>query len=198
MSIAYRNMYSIFGHKTLMKQISFRCLSNNSKISEKVRLFGGIREPEFRYLTESISPYVSEFLGGKIESIEKGAVSMKLPFRKEFVGNPMLPCLHGGVTASIIDHVGGFCAWSSLTDSTKVVNTIDLKVNYLRPAPCEDLICDAVVDDTSESGKLIRCNISVYNKDKSVKVASGHGLYNVYSSGVDLAKLMHPTSVDDD
>jgi len=84
----------------------------------------------------------------------------------------------------LIDHVGGFCAWSALTDARRCVNTIDLRVDYLAPAPCEDLIFEASVVDLRQ--RLIRSDVTCYNKDRSKKIAIGRVLFNVYETEVDI------------
>ena len=60
----------------------------------------------------------------------------------------------GGVTAAIIDHSGGFCAWTTLKDRRKLTSTVDLKIDYIRPAPVETLFCDAIC--THQGRSLIR------------------------------------------
>ena len=89
-----------------------------------------------------------------------------------------MPCLHGGVAAAIIDHCGGFCAWTTLDDSNYLVSTVSLSLDYLTPAPAADMLCDAVVNHKSKT--LIRTDITCWNKDRTVKLAVGHGTYNIY------------------
>lgn len=124
------------------------------KRSLSSRRIAGLPEADFRQLCESMSPYIEKIIQLKIVDLDTGKLVMHWPYRKEFIGNPIIPCLHGGVAASIIDHVGGFCAWSSLTEANKLVNTVDLRIDYLRPAPLEDILCEASVVDISDGGRL--------------------------------------------
>lgn len=59
---------------------------------------------------------------------------MILPFKPELIANLRLPALHGGVTASLIDHCSGLCAWSTLRDPHQTLSTVDIRVDYLSPA----------------------------------------------------------------
>jgi uncharacterized protein (TIGR00369 family) len=163
------------------------CLILKRKLTT-TRAIAGLPEHDFRLLCESLSPYIGDIMKLKVTELEIGKLTMHWPYRKEFIGNPIVPCLHGGVTASIIDHVGGFCAWSSLIDPNKLVNTIDLRIDYLRPAPLEDIICEASVVDVSDGGRLIRSDIICWNATKKIKIAKGRGLYNIYNAKIDVAE----------
>ena len=154
--------------------------------------YGGLTKQEYYILAEKLAPFIHNFLQPKINHVERGKLVLKLPFKPDFVGNPAIPCLHGGITAAIIDHCGGFCAWTVLANNTKLLNTVDLRIDYLRPAPCEDLICEATVinDKISANSKLIRADIVVWNHNQTIKLAVGRGVYNVYTAHFDLpAKL---------
>lgn len=70
----------------------------------------------------------------KVISIEENKASMSLDFHNDLVGNLRIPSLHGGVTATFIDHCSGLCAWSTLRDPYQTVSTVDLRVDYLSPA----------------------------------------------------------------
>ena len=76
------------------------------------------------------SPF-SATLGIQLESVEPGRVSARLEVKgKEKHHNP-LGFLHGGVVASLSDHVMGLALLSMLPDD-EAFTTIELKVNYLR------------------------------------------------------------------
>ncbi len=146
--------------------------------------YGGLKKESFCALTESMTPLIAEFFKPKAGKLEVGQFSMSLPFRKEFIGNPLIPCQHGGVVATMTDHVGGFCAWSALDSSTKRVSTIDLRVDYLLPAPVEELHFDAIV--ISKTKKLIRVDVTCWNSVRDKKIAIGRCLFNVYDGKLDL------------
>jgi hypothetical protein len=60
--------------------------------------------------------------------------------RPEFVGNPKLPSLHGGVAAALLDHTAGFTAWTALPDVEHRLSTVNIRIDYLAPATCTNLV----------------------------------------------------------
>lgn len=70
----------------------------------------------------------------KVEHLSNNKASMALEYKEEFVGNLRVPCLHGGVVTTLVDHCSGFCAWSTLTDPCSSVSTVDIRVDFLAPA----------------------------------------------------------------
>ena len=54
-------------------------------------------------------PY-NQLLGLKINRTENGKVEIRLPWQDKLMGNPFQKILHGGVTASILDTIGGLSA----------------------------------------------------------------------------------------
>ena len=143
--------------------------------------YGGMDEVHFRRVVEEGAPWIKNVMCVKVDTLSKGKLTLVLPFKSEYMGNVLVPCQHGGVVASLLDHTGGFCAWTTLEKRHTMLNTVDLRIDYLKPAPCEDLICEAVV--IQPAGKrLIRSDITVWNKDRSLCVASGRAVYNVYDT----------------
>jgi uncharacterized protein (TIGR00369 family) len=84
-------------------------------------------------------------LGVKLIKLEKGHARLEIPFRDELVGDPFRPALHGGVLSALADTAGGAAVWSGATDMRVRVSTIDLRMDYLRPARLESIVADARV-----------------------------------------------------
>ena len=93
---------------------------------------------KLKALFESVIPF-NCFLGITVDQLEDGEAHLALPFRPEFIGNPMLPALHGGVISSLLDTAGGAAVWSQIDEGDRV-STVDLRVDYLRPGRPEPLI----------------------------------------------------------
>jgi uncharacterized protein (TIGR00369 family) len=87
----------------------------------------------------------NRLLGIKVVTLEKGHARLEIPFRDELVGDPFRPALHGGVLSALADTAGGASVWSAATDPRVRVSTIDLRVDYLRPARLEPIVADARV-----------------------------------------------------
>ncbi|HZZ88615.1 MAG TPA: PaaI family thioesterase [Caulobacteraceae bacterium] len=73
-------------------------------------------------------PY-SRFLGVRLEQGPTGPIAV-LPYHDKLIGNPILPALHGGVVASFLE----LAALARLDAEGKRARTIDITVDYLRPA----------------------------------------------------------------
>ena len=118
-----------------------------------------------------------KFLGLKVEHIAHGFAKLRLPYREEFIGDPRRPALHGGVISMLIDTCGGTAVWAS-GDVDDRIATIDMRVDYLRPAGPEDLIAEARVKLLGH--RVGNASIIVYSEsDPELIVAEGRAVYNV-------------------
>lgn len=150
--------------------------------------FAGLDRESFHLLATHYTPLMRDFFKPKVSSLEADHLTLSLPFRPEFVGNTIVPCLHGGTIAAMFDHTAGFCAWSALESSRDTVSTIDLRIDYLQPAPCEEIYFDAQV--VSKSKKLIRVDAVCWDNARTKKIAIARGLFNVYHSKFDITALI--------
>ena len=82
------------------------------------------------------SPFM-QFLGLQMIRAEKGVVEIRLPFREEFLRHDNSDWLHGGVVSALADIAGDYAV---ITETGVGVPTIDMRVDYLRPARRGDLI----------------------------------------------------------
>lgn len=154
---------------------------------------GGMSSKLFYMVCETFSPFINQVFEPVVEVAKPGELSMKLAFKSVLIGNPANRCYHGGVVATMIDHVGGFCAWSTLVDPHQRVSTVDLRIDYLAPAPYETLYFDAVLSHRSKT--LVRTDVTCWNSDKSKKIATGRGLFNVYTTPHDINTLANDVSL---
>jgi uncharacterized protein (TIGR00369 family) len=75
-----------------------------------------------------------------VEASAQHAV-VRVPYKDELIGNPLIPAIHGGITAALIDLAGGAVLFAALGLPTP---TIDMRVDFLRPALAEmDLVAEA-------------------------------------------------------
>jgi len=117
------------------------------------------------------------FLGLKVECSEKGFARIRLPYRPEFIGDPRRPALHGGVISMLVDTCGGTAVWAS-GDVRDRVSTIDIRVDYLRPAPPEDIIAEARVKLLGN--RVGNTQIIVFAAtDPDTIIAEGRAVYNI-------------------
>ena len=90
---------------------------------------------------------IHKHFGLKVDTIEKDFIRVRVPFRKDLVGDIRTNHWHGGIIATILDSVGGAIGIANFNSTEDKLSTIDLRVDYLRFADGKDLIFE---------GKLVR------------------------------------------
>lgn len=124
-------------------------------------------------------PPFHEWLGVQAIDAGPGRAVLRIPPKQDFVGNPFIPAVHGGILAALIDLAGGAALFVDLQFPTP---TIDMRVDYLRPAIAgKALTAEARVksrgktvafvdvDVMDEDGRLVaqgRCCYSVKDQDQ--------------------------------
>ena len=121
---------------------------------------------------------IHKYFGLKVEIVEKDFIKVRVPFRKDLVGDIRTNHWHGGIIAAILDSVGGAIGIANFNSSEDKLSTIDLRVDYLRFADGNDLVFE---------GKLVRMgNRIMVTKMKAFQdnllVAEGKGVYNFIRS----------------
>jgi len=84
------------------------------------------------------------FLGLVAEEVTSRGAVVRMPFRPELVGDPTRPALHGGTLSMLVDTAGGTAVFAAAKPGSRV-STIDIRVDYLRPAALVDSIAEARV-----------------------------------------------------
>ena len=127
-------------------------------------------------------------LGLKITVCEADRAEIRFAWDDKLMGNPMQKILHGGVTASALDTVGGVLAIYSRLDNmdianqeelvnfTKRVGTIDLRTDYLRPGRGEEFIASAKL--IRSGSRVCVCRMELHNQSGE-QIAFGTGTYLV-------------------
>ncbi|NWG46980.1 MAG: PaaI family thioesterase [Alphaproteobacteria bacterium] len=78
-------------------------------------------------------------LGIRCTGIEEGRARLEMPYRADLVGDPETGVLHGGVITTLLDTVSGLAALSAL-DRLRSMATLDLRIDYMRPASPEETV----------------------------------------------------------
>jgi uncharacterized protein (TIGR00369 family) len=130
-----------------------------------------------RQVMEELIPF-NKFLGVRAPHLARGEARLELPWRDEFIGDPMRPAMHGGVISALADAAGGMAVWSALDQETARVSTIDLRIDYLRPGRLERLAAAATV--VRVGGRVGVADIRLYHPGAdSETVATGKGVYAI-------------------
>jgi len=113
-------------------------------------------------------------------------ISLHLNWRPMLTGNPMQKILHGGVTATMLDTIGGLVSIIETIKQTTeeqledlqirlpTMGTVDMRVDYLRPGRGKRFIATAVI--IRKGSKLVVCRMELHN-EKGDHIAFGTGTY---------------------
>ena len=147
-------------------------------------------EELFSIINEMFSEKIpfNKVLGLKVESINPDCVKVIFEKRDELIGHYTRGTLHGGVISSVIDVAGGLSAFMSIQERASGeilekrlarfarVNTIDLRVDFLRPGLGKWFVASAYTLRTGSKVAVTR--IELHN-DQDKLIAVGTGSYVV-------------------
>ena len=117
------------------------------------------------------SPF-NRLIGIELVRLDAGEAEMRLPWREEFSRSDDSDWYHGGVLAALIDIAGDYAIASQLE---RWVATIDLRVDYLRPALRGDL---TAVARAVKVGRTVGVADVELRDAKGVVVAIGRAAYS--------------------
>jgi uncharacterized protein (TIGR00369 family) len=130
-----------------------------------------------RRLMEEVIPF-NKVLGVRLTTAKTGFARLEIPFKPELVGDPERPALHGGVLSALADAAGGAAVWTGLEDPRARLSTIDLRVDYLRPARLETVVAEATV--VRLGNRVGVADVKLFHPDRETEiVATGKGVYNI-------------------
>ena len=136
-------------------------------------------DPDFesairRFMTEGVR--FNSFLGIQIRDLDLGFARMAIPFREELMGDPLRPALHGGVISALMDVVGGTALLTQLAPGERL-STVDLRIDYLRPAGKVELVSEGTV--LRVGGRVGVVRIQTFSGPERIHVAEGTGVYQL-------------------
>jgi uncharacterized protein (TIGR00369 family) len=135
-----------------------------------------MRAEVLRQVMEEMIPF-NRWLGVRMTRAEPGFARLEIPFREELIGDPLRPALHGGVLSALADAAGGGAVWTVIEDERARVSTIDLRIDYLRPAKLELVIAEATV--VRVGNRVGVADVRLFQSDGSETIATGKGVYNI-------------------
>ena len=129
-------------------------------------------------------PYI-QFLGVQFDR-RGDELTAILPFRETHIGNPLVPALHGGATASFLEIAAIISlSWTTMwddvengnaTDEIKLPKTIDFTVDYLRLGLPRDAYARARITRSGRRYSSVHVEGWQDNRDRPFAQASGHFL----------------------
>ena len=118
----------------------------------------------------------NRYLGFKVLEAGEGFARVRIPFKPDFIGDPRRPALHGGIMSTVIDACGGFAVWT-LFNIEDLISTVDMRVDYLRPGPGNNVIAESRVVRMGNRVSVV--NTIVYPEgNKEDILAEGRAVYN--------------------
>jgi|SoiMethySBSTD1v2_1073268.scaffolds.fasta_scaffold16226_2 uncharacterized protein (TIGR00369 family) len=123
---------------------------------------------DYRALIEAI-PY-ARFLGIGVEHRE-GQLIGKLSFSDALIGNPMLPALHGGTIAALLESTAIFQVMME-AETLVLPKTINITVAYLRSARPVDTFAHGTI--TKHGRRVAVVYAQAWQDDRSRPVATAH------------------------
>jgi uncharacterized protein (TIGR00369 family) len=120
-------------------------------------------------------------LGFALERLDGDRVTLRAPWRQDLVGDPETGVLAGGLVTTLLDHVGGLAVWVAL-DRFETIATLDLRVDYMRPAePGRDLLAEARCYRLTRSIGFVRA--WAFEDDPANPVAAAQSAYMLAAVG---------------
>ncbi|SDQ21032.1 PaaI family thioesterase [Natronobacterium texcoconense] len=151
-------------------------------------------DPEtFASLEEFLQHYIDEhqeflsWIGTSVENVGPGTMTLAVPYDEKLTNarpnadDDRRPDIHGGIAATLIDTVGGLSLRTELEDPFAAsIATINLNVNYLRPAT-GDLVATADVVRAGSSVGVSEVTVESTTPDGETReVATGQGAYRIF------------------
>jgi len=111
------------------------------------------------------SPFI-KLLGLEFEKLEQGRTSTRLERRENLLNKHS--AVHGGVIYAIADISMGVAVYTTLKTGEET-STIEIKINYLKPAKCNLLICEARVLKKGKNLAVVEAEIRSGESDLIAK-----------------------------
>ena len=136
-----------------------------------------------RHVIEEIIPF-NRLMGLRLGVVDRsaGTVEITLEIKDEHIGNAVRHMVHGGLLAAVVDSAAGAAVALTLDDLSQApsVATIDMRVDFLRPARGRSIRATATVMRSGRSVVVVRTD--VHDEDNTL-VALGSSTFTVERDG---------------
>ena len=118
----------------------------------------------------------NRLFGLVIIDIDNGYVKLNVPFKEEFIGDALQNLWHGGILASIADTAGGIAGATTISFPNDKINTIDIRIDYLKGATNKDIF--AIAELIKQGKHIIKADIRLFHKEDDL-IAIARASYSI-------------------
>lgn len=124
-----------------------------------------------RKFTEAI-PHCGA-LGMSLDDLGDGEAVMSLPYDEKLIGDPRTGVIHGGAVSALLDTCCGTAVMSH-PNAPAITATIDLRIDYMRPAtPGQKITAKATCYHVTRSVAFVRAVALDEDEGRPVATATG-------------------------
>ncbi len=131
--------------------------------------------PETLALPPGVSPYVDFLNIHQQPQVDAGPV-LRMPFKQDLVGNPLLPALHGGVLAGLGETAMHLHLLATSPALDGALRSVDFAIAYMRSAKPVDTFVQGSTVRQGNRVALVQVNIWQDDPQRPVAQAHGHAL----------------------
>jgi len=109
----------------------------------------------------------------KVTDVDDAKATITMPYDAAMIGDPDTGVIHGGPVSVLLDSVSGL-AVTMHPENTAMTATIDLRIDYMRPAPPnQDITATAEVYHATRTVAFVRATAWAADPDKPIAQATG-------------------------
>ena len=116
-----------------------------------------------KYIADGMIP-MHNLLGIELVGLEDNFVAFRIPFKENLIGDILNKRIHGGVISAAMDAVGGAVAMLNFKSYEDQLSTINITVNYLRPAFQKNLIIEG--RNIKNGSRVIFTEMKAYHEEE--------------------------------
>jgi uncharacterized protein (TIGR00369 family) len=128
-------------------------------------------KPNLRQAVESITTArgFTKESGFRVRAVEEGYAALELAPKESLV--QFLGYVHAGVVTGLADHAAGAC-YASVLPEGRLCLTIELKINFMRPAKGDLLVAEATILSRGASIGVVRADVFAETAGDRLMVAT--------------------------
>ncbi len=143
----------------------------------------GLSEERIRFLAEDYARGFIRYCQFEPDKIERGYFQSRVGIREHHRQQDGF--IHAGVMATMADHTAGYAAFTTVPEEFQIL-TIEFKINFLRPACGDGLVCRSRV--IREGTQVIISESEVFDQREEGEVLAAKALVTLMAVHKDKLK----------